>query len=27
MHDIYCHPRLTQPLRDPSGKRRVVLDH
>jgi hypothetical protein len=24
---IYGHPRLTQPLSDPAGKRRMVLDH
>jgi len=25
--DVRGHPGLAQPLRDPAGKRRVVLDH
>ena len=24
---VHGHPRLTQPLSDPAGKRRMVLDH
>ena len=27
VHDVHCHPGLTQPLSDPGGKRLVVLDH
>jgi hypothetical protein len=27
VHRVDGHPRLTQPLRDPAGKRRMVLDH
>ena len=27
VHGVHGHPGLTQPLSDPVGKRRVVLDH
>ena len=27
VHGIHCHPSLTQPLSDPAGKGRMVLDH
>jgi hypothetical protein len=27
VHGVHGHPGLTQPLSDPVGKRRMVLDH